>query len=163
MTMSRSVGLRNDDHRPTYGVVLAQAEPLIIVRLLVHLLHVAVRIAVHFHTVGSGGDAMVWAEHLVRGLGEDRRASLAELCHAVVEEVGIYVGLRQAVGPHVSLRLLGAARAVPMMLGNLWGELVVEVVLVERVGHVAVRRPAMAEGEVVEVWDIQIIEVVEVD
>lgn len=140
--MSRSVGPRNGIHRPTYGVVLAHAVPLVVERLLVHLLHVAVRVAVHFHAVRGGRDAMVWTEDLIRRLGEDRCASLAELRHSIVEEVGIHVGLRQ----------LRAGRAVPMMLGNLWGKLVVEVLLVERVGHASVLCFAMAIGDVIEVW-----------
>ena len=106
---------------------------------------------------------MMRAEDVIRRLGEDGRAGLAELRHAVVEEVGIHVGLGQAVGPHISLRLLRAGYAVPMVLGNLRGKLVVEVVLVERVGHAAVLRPAMAKGNVVEVRQIEVVEVVEVD
>ena len=145
MTMSRSVGPRSGIHRPTYGVILAHAVPLVVERLLVHLLHVAVRVAVHFHAVRGGRDAMMWTKDLVRRLGEDRCASLAELRHGVVEEVGIHVRLRQVVG----LRQL---RAVPMMLGNLRGKLVVEVLLVERVGHASVLCPAMAIGDVIEVW-----------
>ena len=146
--MSRSVWPRNGIHRPTYGVVLAHAVPLVVERLLVHLLHVAMRVAMHFHAVRGGRDAMMWTKDLFRRLGEDRCASLAELRHGIVEEVGIHVGLRQVVG----LRQLRAGRAVPMMLGNLRGELVVEVLLVERVGHAPVLCPAMAVGDVVEVW-----------
>lgn len=148
MTISRSVRPRNGIHRPTYGVVLAHAVPLVVERLLVHLLHVAVRVAVHFHAVGRGRHAMMWTEDLIRRLGEDRCSTLAELRHGIVEEVGIHVRLGQVVG----LRQLRAGRAVPMMLGNLRGELVVEVLLVERVGHASVLCPAMAVGDVVEVW-----------
>lgn len=160
--MSRSVGPHNGNRRPTYSVVLARAVPLIVEGLLVDLLHVPVGVAVHLDTVGCWRDAMVRAEDLVWCLGEDRCAGL-ELRHAIVEEVGIHVRLGHAVGPHISLRLLRAGCAVSMCLANLRGELVVDVVLVERVSHTAILRPAMAEGDVVEVREVEVVEVVKVD
>lgn len=66
--------------------------------------------------------------------------------------------------PQIALRLLGPGRAISMILGNLRGELVVLVVEdVERVGQAAVRWAAMAEGKVVEVWQVEVVEVVKVD
>lgn len=151
---------RNGCCRSTYGVVLAQV-PLVIERLLVHLLHVAVGVAaVHFDTVWRGRDTMMGAEDVVERLGEDGRAGLAEVRHAIVEEVGIHVRLGQAVG----LGLLRAGCAISVILGDWRGELVVEVVVVvEGVGRAAVLWATVTEGDVVEVGQVEVVEVVEVD
>lgn len=160
--MSQSVRVDKGKRRPTYGVVLAQMVPRVAEGLLVHVLHVAVRVAVHFHTVWRGRDTMVRAEHLVLWLREDGRTSLDEVRHAIVEEVGIHAWLGLGVGLQIYLRLLRARCAIHMTLGNLRGEVVVEVVLAECVGHATVLRTAMAEGNIVEVWQVKVAEVVKV-
>lgn len=158
--MSRSVGRRNGCRRSTYGVVLAQV-PLVIERLLVHLLHVAVGVAVHFHAIGRGRDAMVRAEDVLRRLREDGRTGLAELRHAIINEVGIHACLGQAMGLRLRVRLLPRC-AMSVGLGNLRGKLVVEMVI-ERVSRTAVLRAAMIEGDVAEVRQVKVVEVVEVN
>lgn len=106
---------------------------------------------------------MVLAEHLLMRLREYRRSYLTELryaIHVIVEEVGTWLG--HAVSPHISLLRAGYA-TVSMILGNLRGELMVEVVDVERGSHAVALRPTMTEGDVVEVLQVEVVEVIEVD
>jgi hypothetical protein len=94
----------------TYRVVLAHVISLLEEGLLgVHLLHVPVRIAMHFDAIRCWRNTLVGAEHVVLRLGEDWRASLAELAHGIVK------------CSHVVLRLLPA---IMLVLGNLRGEIV---------------------------------------
>jgi hypothetical protein len=132
--------------------------PLVVEGLLVHLVHVAVRVAVHLYAVGRGGDAVVRAIDLLRRLREDRRGGLGELGHAVVEEAGIR--LAHGVAIHAGLGVLRAGCAIALGLGDLRGELVFEVV---DVGETVVCGPAMAEADVVEVGQVEVVEVVKVD
>lgn len=105
---------------------------------------------------------MVLAEHLLVRLRKYGRSGLTELrytIHVVVKKVGTWLG--HAMSPHISLLRTGCA-AVSMILGNLRGELVVEVVGVERGSH-AVALPTMTIGDIVEIGQVEVVEVVEID
>ena len=135
---------------PTYRIVLAHVVSLVEESLLrVHLAHVAVRVAVHLDAVGRGRHAIVRAEYVVLRL-KCWGARLAELAQRIVKGEGI-----RRVAAHVGLRLLGAVRAIVVMLGKL-GHLGGEVV--ESAGNIGERCGAI----VVEFREVEI-QVVEIN
>lgn len=100
----------------TYSVVLAHVISLVEEGLLgVQLLKITVRVAMHLNTVGCRRDSLVRLVQLLLRLGEGRGVGLAVLPHAVVEEaIGVVAGI----------------------LGDLWGEMALELVDVEGVGQI---------------------------
>lgn len=110
-------------------------EPLVEEGLLgVHLLEIAIGVAMHLHAIWGRWDSLVWAIHLVLRLGEDGRASLAVLGHAIVEEALVGL-LLHAAGGHM-LDMLVANGSITRILGNLWGIVALEVVDVEGLGQI---------------------------
>jgi hypothetical protein len=148
---------------PTYCVFFAQVVSLVVESLLgVHVLsHVAVGVAVHLDAVGRGGDAMVLVVGLVGCLGEDGRGGLAELGYAVVEEAVVW--LRHCMGTQTPVRPLGSRGAIAEILGNLRGEVVLEVLDVERLGQTGRRGASMTKSNAVETWQINVVKMVKVD
>jgi len=134
-------------------------EPLVEEGLLgVHLLQVAVGVAMHLNAVGGWRNALVRPIDVLLRLGEDWRACLAVLPHGIVEGEAIGV-LRQAMAAHAVLRLLPAWRAIVVMLGYLRG------VVVERGGNIGERRGsalAVFAVAVAELGEVEV-DVVEVD
>lgn len=133
------------DERSEGRIILARMISLVVESLLVvHLLHVAVRVAVHLDTIRRGRDTMVRAVHVLVGLGKRRGASLAVLAHAIVEEAGA-----------------GLGNGIVVIVGKLRGELVVEID-VDGVGQVGERRGralgvvALCVGEVAEIVQIKV-------
>ena len=118
----------------TYGIVFAHMISLVEERLLlVHVLEIASRVAMHFGAVWRWGNALVWAIYLIWRLGEDWRRSLAVLGHAIVEEV---VGrLRHAMAVDI-LGLLSSVGVMLVIWGKLRGKLALELVDVERLGQI---------------------------
>lgn len=101
-------------------VVLAHVEALVVEGLLGgHMLHVAVRVAMHLYAVGRWRHALVRLVAVLLRLGEGRCARLAVCAHAVVEGEAVG-GLGHAVSAHVLLR--GRRAMLVVVLGNLWSK-----------------------------------------
>lgn len=122
-----------------YGIIFAHGVPLVKEGvLLIQVLEVAGRVAMHFGAVWGWGDALVWAVYLVWGVGIGRGGGGVRvlLRQGIVEQVGVGVwGLGHGMAVDVC-RVLGSVGGMLVIRGQLWGKLGLEVVDVERVGQI---------------------------
>ena len=129
-----------------YRIVLAQMVSLFKEHLLgVHLLQIAVRVAVQLHAVRCRRDRLVWAMYLLLRLCEGSGTGLIVVGHTIVEE---------AVAMAHVLRLLRAHSSTTMGVWNVRGKVTLEMLNAEgisQVGHLLAVGSSMAvsgDGEV---------------